>query len=132
MMKEFLIHLGEAATSTTALAAYVVVVFAWALKVWLSHQLQGKAEKILRQFESDTARNDALTTLLGSSPPAGLPRKDVMRWAKLQTQHRSRILAVTAYMATLTAAIVIVAIALFQPTEREVRKPPVLIDSVVQ
>jgi len=131
-MKEFLSHLGEAATSTTALVAYVVAVLAWALKAWLGHQLQGRAEKILRQFESDAARNDALATLLGSSPPAGLPRRDLMRWARLQTQHRSRILAVTAYMATLTAAIVVVGMALFQPSEREASKPPVLIDADVQ
>lgn len=50
MITDFLTHLGEAATSTIALVAYVVVVLAWAFKVWLGHQLPGKADKILEQF----------------------------------------------------------------------------------
>lgn len=133
MIKEFLGHLGTAATSTTALVAYVIVVLVWALRVWLGHQLHTKAEKILEQFGSDnTARNQALGKLLGSSPPSELPRKDVMRWATLQSRHRSRVLVMTAYLATLAAAIVIVGMALFEPNEKDVRKPPVLIDSEIQ
>lgn len=37
-----------------------------------------------------------------------------------------------AYLATLTAAIVVVGMGLLQPSEREAQKPPVLIDSQVQ
>jgi hypothetical protein len=132
VIKDFLAHLGEAATSTIALVAYVVVAAVWALRVWSGHQLQAKAEKILDQFLSDSARNEALGKLLGNSPPQGLPRKDLMRWTALQTRHRSRVLVMAAYMATLTAAIVITGMALFQPAERELRKPPVLIDSDVR
>jgi hypothetical protein len=132
VIKDFLGHLGEAATSTIAVAAYVVVILAWALRVWLRHQLQAKAVKILDGFKSDAARNEALGKLLGSSPPAGLAQKDLMRWAALQTRHRSRVLVMAAYLATLTAAIVIVGMAFFQSGTSEVRKPPVLIDSEVQ
>ena len=132
MIEDFLSHLGEAATSTIALAAYAVVVLAWAFRAWLGLRLQGKAEKILAQFGSDDARNDALGKLLGSSPPQGLPKKDLMRWAALQTRHRSRVLAMVAYLSTLTAAIVIIGMALYQPTAQEARKPPVLVDSEVK
>jgi hypothetical protein len=132
VITDFLSHLGAAATSTVALAAYVIVVLAWTFNAWLRHQLQGKAEKILEQFDSDAARNEALGKLLGSHPPPGLPRKDLMRWTLLQSRHRSRILAIVAYLSTLTAAIVIIGMALFQPAAHDVRKPPVLIDSEVK
>ncbi len=64
LIKDFLTHLGEAATSTLALAAYIVVVAAWAFKVWQRHRIEGKAEKIIEQFKSDEARNEALGKLL--------------------------------------------------------------------
>jgi hypothetical protein len=131
VITDFLSHLGEAATSTIALVAYVVVALAWAFRAWLGHQPQGKAEKILQQFSSDAARNEALGKLL-DSPPQELPRKNLMRWASRQTRYRSRVLAVVAYLATLTAAIVIIGMALFQPVAHEVRKPPVLVDSEVK
>ena len=132
MITDFLGRLGEAATSTIALAAYVVVVLAWAFSVWQKHQLQSKAEKILEQFDSDAARNEALAKLLRNSPPPGFPKKDLLQWAAQQTRHQSRVLAVVAYLSTLTAAIVIVGMALFKPVAHEVHKPPVLIDSAVQ
>jgi hypothetical protein len=131
MIADFMSHLGDAATSTIALAAYVVVVLAWTFRIWLKQRLQDKAAKILAQFDSDAERNEALDKLLARRPPPGLPRKDLMRWAALQTRHRSRILVVIAYLSTLTAAIVIVGMALFQPTPHEIHRPPVLIDSVV-
>jgi hypothetical protein len=124
-------RLGEAATSTLALVAYVVVVLAWVFRVWRWYRLENKAEKILEQFDSDAARNEALGKLLGSSPPRGLPRKNLMQWATDETRHRSRVLATVAYLSTLIAAIVIIGMALFQPIAHEVRKPPVLIDSEV-
>ena len=132
MITDFLRHLGDTATSTIALVAYVVVVLAWAFRVWLRHQLQAKAERILEQFDSDAARNEALGKLLGDAPPQGLPRKDLMRWTAIRTRHRSRVLATVAYLCTLTAAIVIIGMALFQPVAHEVRKPPVLVDSEVK
>jgi hypothetical protein len=128
---DFLSRLGEAATSTLALAAYVVVVLAWVFRVWLGYRPENRAEKILGQFDSDAARNEALGKLLGSSPQR-LPRKNLMRWAIVGTQHRSRVLATVAYLSTLVAAIVIIGMALFQPVANEVRKPPVLIDSEVK
>ena len=132
MIADFLGHLGEAATSTAAVAAYIVVVVAWALWVWLRYRLQNKAERILGKLDSDAARNEALRILLGNSPPQGLPRKELMRWSALEARHRSRVLIVVAYLATLTAVIVIVGMALFQPATHEVRKPPVLVESEVR
>jgi hypothetical protein len=132
VITHFLSHLSEAVTSTIALVAYVVVALAWAFRVWLGHQPQGKAEKILKQFGTDAARNEALGKLLGSSAPQGLPRKNLVRWAAGQTRYRSLVLAVVAYLATLTAAIVIIGMALYQPVPHEVRKPPVLVDSEVK
>lgn len=131
MITDFLSRLGEAATSTIALAAYVVVVLAWSFRVWLRHRLQVKIERILEPFGSDAARNEALGKLLGSSPPLGLPKKDLMQWVTLQARLRSQVLATVAYLSTLTAAIVIIGMALFQPVAHEVHKPPVLIDSKV-
>lgn len=54
-----------------------------------------------------------------------------MPWTALQTQCRSRVLAIVAYLSTLIAAIVIISMALFRPVAHEVRKPPVLVDSEV-
>ncbi len=55
-----------------------------------------------------------------------------MRWAALQSRHRSRVLAIVAYAFTLIAAIIIVSMAMFRPAEREIRKPPVLLGSEVE
>lgn len=131
MITDFLGRLGEAATSTLALAAYVVVVLAWVFRVWWRYRLENKAEKILEQFDSDAARNEALGKLLGSSPPQGLPRKDLMQWAIVQTRHQSRVLVTVAYLSTLIAIVVVSGMAWFQPVAHDVRKPPVLIDSEV-
>lgn len=131
MITDFLGRLGEAATSTLALAAYVVVVLAWVFRVWWRYRLENKAEKILEQFDSDAARNEALGKLLGSSPPQGLPRKDLMEWAIVQTRHRSRVLVTVAYLSTLIAIVVVSGMAWFQPVAHDVRKPPALIDSEV-
>ncbi len=132
MIKDFLSGLAEAATSTLALGAYVVVVAAWAYKVWQTHRIESQAEKILQQFGSDAVRIEALGKLLNGSPPQGLPEKDLMRWADLQIRHRARVLAILAYAFTLIAAIVIIGMAMFHPPEHETRKPPVLVDSEVE
>lgn len=128
MIADFLKFLGEAATSTVALAAYVVVVFAWAFKVWVEHQPQGRAEKILEQFGSDAARNEALGKLLGER---AFRRKDLMRWATLRSRERARIVGAVAYLATLVTAIVIVGMALFKTGTHDMHKPPVLVGSQV-
>jgi hypothetical protein len=132
VIKDFLSGLAEAATSTLALGAYVVVVAAWAYKVWQTHRIESQAEKILEQFDTDAARKEALEKFLNASPPQGLPRKDLMRWVVLQSRHRSRVLAIVAYGFTLIAAIIIIGMAMFHPAEHETRKPPVLVDSEVQ
>ncbi len=131
MITDFLKHLGDVARSPLAFAGYVLVVFAWCFWMWLRFQLQGKFDKIFTQFDSDAGRNEGLGEfgkLVGISPPQGLPRKDLMRWATLQMRHRLRVIATVAYLSTLIAVIVIVCIAKFQPAPPDERKPPVLVD----
>jgi hypothetical protein len=132
VIKDFLSDLGAAATSTLALAAYVVVVAAWTFKVWQTHKIESHAEKILQQCGSDAARKEVLGILRNGSPPQGLPRKDLMRWAALQSRYRSLGLVILAYGLTLIAAITIIGMAMFHPAEHEMRKPPVLVDSEVE
>lgn len=131
-MEEFLMHLGDAAKSTIALVAYVVVIVAWSLRAWLKDQPQRKAEKILAQYGSDAKRTIALKALLGTDPPKGMKKEDILLWVKLQTRYRSRFLLAVAYLSTLVAVVVIVGMALFYPQNTDKVMPPVLIESTVQ
>lgn len=129
-MVDFLTHLQEAATSTASLAAYAVVVAAWALRAWLKYQPQHQAKQILKMYKSDAERTRALVTLLGSAPPKALEGDQILKWVALQTTQRTRYLVVFAYLATLLTAIVVVGMALFR--DSDVGKPPVLIKSKVE
>lgn len=131
MISDFLSRLGVVATSTIALAGYVVVVVAWTVSAWVRLQPLSNAARILGQFRSDNARTEALGKLLGNDVPQGLRKKDLMSWETQRIRHRSRVLALVAYLSTLITAVVIFGMAAFQPAAHEVRKPPVLVDSEV-
>lgn len=131
MINDFLSRLGVAATSTIALAGYFVVVVAWTFWAWVRLQPLSNAARILGLFRSDNARTEALGKLLGNDVPQGLRKKDLMSWETQRMRHRSRVLAVVAYVSTLITVVVVFAMAKFQPVAHEVRKPPVLVDSEV-
>jgi hypothetical protein len=131
VITDFLSHLGEAATSTIALVAYVVVVLAWTLRTWQVHQPMAKIEKLLEQCESDEARLELAGKITGSDPPKGLRKKDLMRWATMHYKHRSRLMAMAAYMATLLTIVIIVGMAFYESRSDDERKPPVLVDTEV-
>jgi hypothetical protein len=131
VITDFLRHLGDAATSTIALVAYIVVILAWALRTWLIHRPMGKIEKLLDQCVSDEARIEMAGKITGSDPPKGLRKKDLLRWVTLHYKHRSRLMATAAYMATLLTIVIIVGMALYQSSGDDERKPPVLVDTEV-
>lgn len=130
-MPNFLAQLAAAAQSTIALVAYLAVVIAWLLKVWVSYRPQRKAKEILALYSSDDERARALAALLGNQPPRGLKKDEILAWVALQAKQQSRVMLIVAYLATLFAVIAIVGMALFFPQQSEASRPPVLINSTV-
>jgi hypothetical protein len=127
VISTFLGQLGTVATSGLALAAYAIVVAAWALQIWLARQPERRAREILSLYKSDRERNEALASLLGQAPPDGLKGAQLLEWTRQNTRYRSRTLLVVAYLSTLCAVIVIVALALFEaPT------PQIGMDTVIE
>jgi hypothetical protein len=131
MPEPFLANLAVAAQSPLALVAYVTVVIAWGLNAWYSIRPQQKAKEILSLYSSDEERNRALSALLDAQPPKGIKRDEIMAWVAMQGSQHKRVVLMIAYLATLFAGVLIVAMALFFPDHIESKRPPQLIDSQV-
>lgn len=112
--KLFLDALPTVAKSPYALVAYALLAAVWALRLWQVGRPQREASKILSQFKDDERRGAALTQLVGNAPPRGLPRDQVLEWVRIQSSGRDRGFVLAAYIATLTAAIIIAVVTLMR------------------
>jgi hypothetical protein len=129
---DFLSHIGEAATSPLAFVGYVVVILSWTFLAWKRMHSLSAVRKVLGQYESDDARNEALGKLLGNAPPKGMHRKDLFAWSKQQTTHQTKVLITISYLLTLLALVGVFALAKYRSDLSDERRPPVLVDSEVQ
>jgi hypothetical protein len=121
-MMQFLEYLGDAAGSPLAYVAYVCVIAAWLARAWIVNAPTQRARQILAEFDDDRERATALIDLLGSRPPPGLKRSDIMEWVRVKSAEKARGYIVLAYLATLTAVVVIVGLASF--TYLTNKRPP--------
>jgi hypothetical protein len=116
-IKSFLEQLPAAASSPLALGAYALVVGAWLVVAYLRQKPQREARRILAQYTDDKQRNKALASLLGSAPPEGLSRHEILEWVRLESARSARTQILIAYLATIAAILVIVVSALSRPGE---------------
>ncbi len=114
-IKSFLEQLPAAASSPLALGSYALVLAAWIVVVWLRQKPQREARRILEQYKDDDKRNKALASLLGTAPPEGLARREILEWVKLKSADSTRTYLLIAYLATLAALLIIAVSALFKP-----------------
>jgi hypothetical protein len=112
MLRLLLDALPTAATSPYAYAAYVVLLGAWLVSLWLRGQPQRETQKILANYRDDEGRNAALARLLGQMPPEGLAKEQIIQWVQEQTRARSKTYLLIGYVATLVTIIIIVVVAL--------------------
>lgn len=111
-MAAFLQALPAAATSPYAYAAYALALIAWVVTLWLRYRPQRETEKILANFKDDAARTHALTSLLGQAPPKGIAKTQILEWVRIQSQEKTKVYLLVAYLALVFAVIVIVVVAL--------------------
>ena len=128
-LKYLLQGLREVATSWLALVGYVVVVAAWATRSWLVYRPQRQTRQILAEYRNDSERNVALRSLLGSEPPKGLKRSELLKWAELQAKGSTRVFLLIAYVSTLITILVIVGLAITRGRNQADHRSPVLIKS---
>lgn len=112
LLQPFLNALPTAATSPYAYAAYVLLLGAWLVSLWLRGQPHRQTQKILEGFRDDAARNAALAKLLGESPPQGLPREQILEWAQAQARAKSKTYLLIGYVATLVTIVIVMVVAL--------------------
>jgi|SoiMethySBSTD1v2_1073268.scaffolds.fasta_scaffold05286_3 hypothetical protein len=111
-MNAFLHALPTAATSPYAFAAYVVLVAAWVVTVWLRNQPYRKSLEIVKTFKDDRERNKSLAQLLGDSPPAHLKNDQILDWLKIKSSEKTRAYLLIGVVAVLITVTVIVVVAM--------------------
>ncbi|EEF27717.1 conserved hypothetical protein [Ricinus communis] len=101
----FLNVLKDSALSHVAMAGYLAIAAAWALRIWLVAHPKHQARRIISLYKDDASKIAALRELLGTAPPLGLKRDELIRWAEIQMRGRTRALLLIAYVITLITGI---------------------------
>ncbi|HEY4789431.1 MAG TPA: hypothetical protein VIH57_25445 [Bacteroidales bacterium] len=111
---EFLKKLEIVSKSAYALVAYVLLICAWVVIIWIKNNPKRKVLQILKLYKKDSDRNTALKNLLGGDPPNKLDKKNVLEWIKISSKDKQRKLFLIGYIATLITILLIVTITLIK------------------
>lgn len=125
---EFLVALKDVSTSGYALCGYIVLLTAWVVRSWVSIHPRAKATSILKSYKTDKERTVALTALLGTAPPNGLPETDLLQWVSIKSKERARFFVLLAYVATLVTILGLVGLALKRANDQPVKAVDVHVD----
>jgi hypothetical protein len=128
-LKTLLSSLRDVAGSPWALIGYIVVVGAWVVRSYVLARPQRRAREILQLYSSDAQRTKALEELMGSSPPRGLQKAQILDWVAIQAKAQNRLFLLIAYVSTLIMGTVIVGLAVYHAQPPEDTSKPVLVKS---
>ena len=116
-IQQFLQALPAAATSPFAFTAYIVLLGAWVVVFWLRGQAVRKTEQILKTYKNDAERTEALKNFLGTDPPDGLPKGQILDWVREQTRAKRQTYTLIAILALLLAVVVVAVVAMTKAGE---------------